>query len=316
MYAAIFIGVLAVQQIFRTSTPMSSRRIADEIGARIASGQLKAGARVPSARQIMRKWGVANATASKALAMLSDAGLVRAIAGVGTVVVEQGLSQDKIVRAGVAIADREGLAAVTIRRVASELGVSAMSLYRYFPSKDELVLLLVDAVFADESVPSTARERSSMRQQLEAAARMEWQMYCKHPWLAAAISISRPQLLPNAMQHTEYILRALDGRGLSDQTMLLACITLLSFVRGLAVNLEAEAQAEHETGLSRVGHLDKQHASFSALTSSPELSTLGRMGSLPRPGIDLESLFEFGLARMLDGLEALATKSQRKTAKS
>jgi AcrR family transcriptional regulator len=287
---------------------MSSRRIADEIAARITSGQLKAGARVPSARQIMRKWRVANATASKALAILSDAGLVRAIAGVGTVVVEQGLSQAKIVQAGVAIADREGLAAVTIRRVASELGVSAMSLYRYFPSKDELVLLLVDAVFADESVPSTAPD-CSMRQQLEAAARMEWQMYCKHPWLAGAISISRPQLLPNAMQHTEYVLRALDGRGLSDQTMLLACITLLSFVRGLAVNLEAEAQAEQETGLSRVGHLDRQHASFDALTSSSKLSTLGRMGSLPKPGIDLESLLEFGLARMLDGLEVLVASA-------
>jgi len=63
-----------------------SERVAAEIRARIASGELGAGERVPSARQITREWGVAIATATRALAMLRDEGLVRAVQGVGTVV--------------------------------------------------------------------------------------------------------------------------------------------------------------------------------------------------------------------------------------
>lgn len=289
---------------------MSSRQIADELRARIESGQLKPGARVPSARQIMRKWGVANATASKALGLLRDAGLVRATPGSGTVVVEQGLSQERIVSAGLAIADREGLAAVTIRRVASELRVSAMSLYRYFPSKDELVLLLADAAFAEVNVPA-ADPAGDLRLQLEAAARLQWATYCKHPWLASAISISRPQLVPSGMRHTEFVLRTLDGLGLPDQTLMVASVTLMSFVRGLAVNLESETQAEQETGKSRKAHLDDQDPSFRAVTSSERLPTLARIGAQPLD-LELQTLFDFGLARMLDGLVGFLHAEQRR----
>lgn len=181
-----------------------------------------------------------------------------------------------------------------------------MSLYRYFPGKDELVLLLADDVFADNQMPAPAS--GELRQQLEAAARFQWRLYCDHPWLAGAISITRPQLLPNGMQHTESMPRALEGRGLSDETMLVACITIFNFVRGLAFNLEAEAQAEQETGLSRVGHLDKQHAKFRELTQVPELATLARVSDHPQPRIDLQSLFDFGLARLLDGLDAFVQR--------
>jgi AcrR family transcriptional regulator len=291
---------------------MSSARIADEIRARIVSGQLKAGARVPSARQIMRKWGVANATASKALGILIDEGLVRAIPGVGTVV-EQGLSQARIVSAGLAIADREGLAAVSIRRVASELKVSPMALYRYFPSKEQLVLLLADAVF-DAERPPARRATGDLRAQLTAAAKCQWSIYCRHPWLAGAISISRPQLLPHGMLHTEHLLRLLDGLGLSNETMLLATLTILGYVRGAAVSLDAEREAEQETGLSGAAHLQQQDAAFRAIAASEPLPTLARVAGPPALDLRLERQFEFGLDRLLEGLvayvESVRSKAQ------
>src|ERR1700733_9576152 len=109
----------------RTSTPevgvteSRSLRIAAELRAQIESGELAPGERVPSAREITRRWGVAVATASRALAALRDDGLVRPVPGVGTVVVsrspprtsrprrrvEQVLSLDRIVAAAVVIAD-------------------------------------------------------------------------------------------------------------------------------------------------------------------------------------------------------------------
>jgi AcrR family transcriptional regulator len=287
---------------------MTSARIANELRARIVSGQLKPGARVPSARQIMRKYGVANATAGKALSILIDEGLLRAIPGVGTLV-EQGLSEARIVGAALAIADREGLAAVSIRRVASELRVSPMALYRYFPSKDELVLLLADAAFG-ESKPPAAREAVELRAQLEAAARAQWQVYAKHPWLAGAISLSRPQLLPNGMLHTEHVLGVFDGMGLSNEVMMRLTLTLIGYVRGSAVSLEAELQAEHETRLSREAYLRRQEAQFGELALSGQMPTLARVGGDHGLDLSLESLFEFGLARLLDGMVAFVQRER------
>jgi len=282
---------------------MSSARIADEIRARITAGELKPGARVPSARQIMRKWGVANATASKALTILIDAGFARAIPGVGTVVAEQGLSQARIVSAGIAIADKEGLAAVSMRRVASELDVSPMSLYRYFPSRDELILLLVDGVFEAEGPPVRIAS-PELRLQLEAAARQQWQIYASHPWLAAALSMTRPQLAPHGMLHTDHLLRVLDGRGLSAQQMMLSALSVAGYVRGAASSLEAEQLAEQETGLSRDAFFERQGARFREVVQNVNLDTLGRIGGSPDLDLPLEAQFEFGLACLLDGLVA------------
>lgn len=286
---------------------MTSKGIADELRARIASGQLKPGGRVPSARQIMRKYGVANATASKALSILIEEGLLRAIPGVGTVV-EQGLSEARIVSAALAIADREGLAAVSIRRVASELRVAPMSLYRYFPSKDELVLLLADAAFAESKPPS--HTEGELRSQLEAALRVQWQAYSRHPWLAGAISITRPQLLPHGMLHTEHVLRLLDGTGLSDNVMMQLSLTLMAYVRGVAVNIESELQAEHDSQLSVDAYLTRQTEQFQELTSAQRMPTLARIGSNPEIEVHLDGLFEFGLARLLDGIVAFVQRER------
>ena len=289
---------------------MSSARIAEEIRARISEGELKNGAREHSARQIMRKWGVANATASKALSILIDAGLARAIPGVGTVVAEQGLSQARIVSAAIAIADKEGLAAVSIRRVATDLDVSPMSLYRYFPSRDELVVLLIDGAFAAEGPPARVRS-SDLRQQLEAAARQQWKIYGKHPWLAGALSMSRPQLAPHGMLHTEYLLEILDGKGLRVEQLMLCALSVAGYVRGAAASLEAEQQAEQETGISQDAFFEQQDARFREVVQTLEMPMLHRVAGDPELDLPLETQFEFGLARMLDGLVAYVHANDR-----
>src|SRR5215467_7958879 len=129
-----------------TSAPLSPatpryRQIAAELRRQIEAGELTPGMRVPSTRAIVDGWGVAMATATKVLTELRHEGLVRAVPGVGTVVeggegdrrparaaptprrqvsADGALSAERIVAAGVAIADTEGLAAVSMRRIASE----------------------------------------------------------------------------------------------------------------------------------------------------------------------------------------------------
>src|SRR2546425_1269663 len=79
---------------------------------------------------------------------------------------------------------------------------------------------------------------------LELAPRLLWTLCRPPPWLAPAMSMTRPQAMPNALPYTEFVLQSLDGHGLSLSDMVTVYLTMVNFVRGIAVNLEAEAEAE------------------------------------------------------------------------
>jgi AcrR family transcriptional regulator len=117
-----------------------------------------------------------------------------------------------------------------------------MSLYRHAADKDDLLLKMMDAAFGECRFP--AHPPDGWRDQLELAARTLWAMFHRHPWLAPALSVTRPQPIARGLTCTEWVLNALDGRGLDLSTMLTIHITLVNYVRGTAVNLELEADAE------------------------------------------------------------------------
>src|ERR1044072_1258068 len=233
----------------------SSARTATERGRRTGAGELSPGDRVPSTRQIVADWGVAMATASKALAILRQDGLVEAVPGVGTVVAGDqasaahsgpgDLTAERIVRMAITIADMEGLGAVSMRRVATELGVATMSLYRHIPNREKLTELMADTTIGDHPLP--ARPRGDWRAQLETVMRLQWAVYRRHPWLAQTISMARPQFLPNLVTHAEWSLRALAPFGLPVDVALHTHITAFSFVRATALSNEAELEARGDT---------------------------------------------------------------------
>ncbi len=290
------------------------RRIADEIRARIADGELRPGDPVPSARGITREWGVALATATKVLATLNAEGVTRSLPGRGTVVAsppappqkarrtegDPDLTRDRIVTAAIRVADAEGLAQLSMRRIATELGAAPMSLYRHVSSKDELLVSMMDSVLGEDPLP--ARPPKGWRAQLELSSRTQWQLFRRHPWLALALSITRPQVIVNGMRHTEWALRALDGLGLTIQQMMHVHTTLVCHVRGLALNLEAEAQAEQDSGLTTEEWLQTQEHGFRVLADTGEFPLLDRLVDTDMD-LDLDQLFEFGLGRLLDGME-------------
>jgi AcrR family transcriptional regulator len=295
------------------------RRIADEIRARIAAGDLRPGDQVPSARGITREWGVALATATRVLATLNAEGVTRSLPGRGTVVAgppvaarppaaggarrtdsDPDLTRERIVAAAVRVADAEGLAQLSMRRIATELGAAPMSLYRHVDGKDGLLVSMMDSVFGEDPLP--ARPPKGWRARLELSSRVQWRTFRRHPWLAPALSITRPQLIPNGMRHTEWALRALDGLGLTIQEMLYIHTTLFSHVRGLAFNLEAEAQAEQDTGLTSDEWVQTQEHGFRVITGTGQFPLLDRLVN-SELDLDLDQLFEFGLGRLLDGLE-------------
>ncbi|MFD0531852.1 GntR family transcriptional regulator [Kitasatospora arboriphila] len=281
------------------------RRIVDELRARIERGELAPGDRVPSTREITRQWGVAMATATKALTELRRTGLVRAVPGIGTVVAapqtpppagpppaapppapvkaaartaatdprgsrDAALTADRIVAAATAVADAEGLAALSMRRVAAELGVATMSLYRHVTDKDDLLLRMLDTAFTEFGFPDERPD--GWRGPLALAARMLWDACRRHPWLAPALSMTRPQIVPAAMPFTEWVLGALDGHGLDPWTAFTTHLTLFNYVRGTAVNVEAESTAMADSGLDA----DEWMA-----TQEPALQTLMDTGRFP-----------------------------------
>ena len=313
-----------------TSAPSSSgtpryQQIAAELRRQIEAGELPPGARVPSTRAIVDEWGVAMATATKVLTELRQQGLVRAVPGVGTVVegdrrgtraapsprrhssLDRGLTSDRIVAAAIAIADTEGLGAVSMRRVANEVGVATMSLYRHVEDKDGLLLQMMDTVFRSWQLPPDPP--AGWRPRVEIVARMIWDACRQHPWLASAMSITRPQALAGGLPVSEFLLAALDGLGLDHQTTFTAYITLVNYVRGTAMNLELEAEAEAATGVDNEEWLDAQEPKMRAIIDADVFPTFTRYVSQDYD-FSLDQLFEFGLARMLDGLAALVGGSQ------
>ena len=287
----------------------TSQRIVADVRARIRSGKLAPGDHVPSAREIVREYRVAIATATKVLAALRREGLVRVKPGVGTIVRgERGveLSRERIVQTAIAIADDEGTATLTMRSLGRELGVATMSLYRHVRSRDELVNLMTDAALAEEAPP---RGRNPWRKQLELIARRQWAGYRRHPWLAHTVSVTRPQVLKNGMRHTEGVLEALSELGLDPAPLLRAGIAFIAYVRGMAASLEPEIQAEQDTGMNSEQWMASQQATFAPLLR--EMPILARLSDGPDVDMSIDVLFECGLAYFLDGLELRAGRVAR-----
>ncbi|MFI6502975.1 TetR/AcrR family transcriptional regulator C-terminal domain-containing protein [Nonomuraea typhae] len=310
------------------------RQIAAEIRAQILTGRLRPGERAPSIREIARRWQVAAATATKALAVLRDDGLVHTKVGAGTVVSagprpqpsqggvpgppkpaaprrtavpRQPLDRSQALRTAIAVADAEGLHALSMRRVAAELGVATMTLYRHVPGKDDLLTQMAEEVFARAPLP--ARGPHGWRAKLELVARRQWQLCRRHLWLPRAVSFTRPLLVPAMMAHTEWTLRALDGLGLSMTMRTREALALHGLVHSAALSMAAEAEAEAESGVTLERWWLARRLRAENLLRSGRFPLLAAI--TPAQAGDDDGHFHYALARHLDGLAVLVHAHQQ-----
>ena len=205
-----------------------------------------------------------------------------------------GLSLEAIVGAAVEVADAEGLAGLSMRKVAERLGFTTMSLYRHVPGRDHLVDLMRDAVLGD---PPPA-EGGGWRSELEAFARHAWELRERHPWL-----VERPGRYvpgPNALAHYEHALGILADTGLTPGEVVAAVGLVARFVDAEASALVEAARAERGTGVSDGEWWGARDTLFARLDRYPTLTRLWETG-----GFDQLDPFGFGLARVLDGIELL-----------
>src|SRR6266702_2259220 len=125
----------------------------------------------------------------------------------------RGLSAEAIVEAAVRIADAEGLEAISMARVAAELGFTTMSLYRYVASKDELLQLMFNA--SALGAETLVIEGDDWRSRLRSWAVIQRDMLDRHPWITQ-MPMPAPPLAPNSMHFVERALETMEGTGLAD----------------------------------------------------------------------------------------------------
>jgi AcrR family transcriptional regulator len=215
-----------------------------------------------------------------------------------------GLSVEAIVQAAIRVADSEGLAALSMRRVADELGVGTMSLYRYVPNKSVLLDVMMDTVIGEAL--KADEQPGGWRAKLEASAREELAFLRRHPWMLQ-VAVGRPILGPNELAAVERQLGVVVDLGLSEHEMMAVIALVDGYVRGVAQQFVDAAQAAQRTGVSDEQFWTAVASGLEAAVREDRFPLLWKVSSAGvfDPAEDEMFLFEFGLQRVLDGIEAL-----------
>lgn len=241
------------------------------------------------------------------------------------------LTPAQIVGRAIEIADADGLEAVSIRRIAEDLGVSPMSIYTYVPGKAELLDAMLDRTMgeitppggeplggtppADEPPADGSPEGGSpgggtrdWRERVAHVARENWRIYHAHPWLLQ-VATARPPLGPHLLDKYEHELRTVEGIGLTDVEMDSAIALINALAESTARTSVNRAQAQRRTGLTDREWWEAT-APFLAEHVDESRYPLGnRVGTASSQEYDSavgpEHAFEFGLTRILDGIETL-----------
>ena len=210
------------------------------------------------------------------------------------------LTRERVLAAAVALADRGGIESLSMRKLAQELGVEAMSLYHHVANKDDILDGLVDVVFGEIDLPTGEDGwRAAMRQRAISAR----EALRRHPW-ATGLMESRPTPGAANLRHHDAVLGVLRGAGFSVELAAHAYSLLDSYIYGFALQ---EASLPFHTPEEAAQVAQAIMAEFPA-AEYPHLTEIA-VDHVLQPGYDYGNEYLFGLDLILDGLErALATR--------
>ena len=225
-----------------------------------------------------------------------------------------GLSADAIVAAAVRVADAKGLEAVSMERVARELGFTTMSLYRHVASKEELLQLMwnASALGAEHLVI----EGDDWRSRLRTWAIIQRDVLDRHPWLTQ-VPMAAPPVAPNSLIFVELGLRTMDGTGLADADKLRIIGLLSSYtlsearMASDAARAAAAAQAANGDGDGQSGPPVPFESLLRELLDEQTYPRLYRIAWAPGAAtVSERDEFLFGIDRILDGVAALIGRAR------
>jgi AcrR family transcriptional regulator len=204
------------------------------------------------------------------------------------------LSRERVLHAAFERTDKDGIEALSMRKLAQELGVEAMSLYRHVRNKGDIVDGMVDIVFAEIGLPGTDVDwKTAMRQRAMSAR----DVLARHPW-AIGLMESRSTPGPATLQHHDAVLACLRNQGFSIALAAHAYSVLDSYIYGFALQ---QASLPFQTSEEAVEVADSIRRQV-AVDAYPHLMEMAVKHVL-QPGYDYASEFLFGLDLILDGLE-------------
>jgi AcrR family transcriptional regulator len=226
-----------------------------------------------------------------------------------------GLSVDAIVAAAVRLADAEGLEAVSMARVAEQLGFTTMSLYRHVSSKEELLQLMWNA--SAQGAEDLVLTGDDWRSRLRAWAMIQREAIDQHPWITQ-MPMAAPPMAPNSLTFVERGLEAMDGTGLSDADKLRIIGLISSYTLSEARMAHDAARAARAAEAAAGGEAMPVWTFEALLREVTDEQTYPRLHRLAwsegigdnPAGFDEQEEFRFGLDRILDGAEVLIRMAQ------
>ena len=211
----------------------------------------------------------------------------------------RGLTLDEVAWAAVEVADRDGLAGFSMQRVAAEVGLTKMALYRYVANKDELEAIMIDA--AVEEPPSPGALTGTWREQAEEFARLVSDVWTRHPWLPW-VTVGERVMGPREVGWLEAAVRVFEPLGLAPDERMDAVSMLFGHLRTTLATASAGTRpwTADPAGGSTMRDLVAAHADrYPALTSV-----------MADPGRPVGSRWDFGLRCLLDGFAAAAARRE------
>ncbi len=207
------------------------------------------------------------------------------------------LTRERVLRAAVDLADREGIGAVSMRKVAAELGVEAMSLYNHVANKEDVLDGMVDIVVGEiDPAAEGADWKTAIRGRILSAR----EALLRHPW-ASAVMASRVNMTGTVMRYMESTMALLRQGGFSVDLTHHAIHVLGSRIFGFAQELYPDSEALAES--PSIAMIEQMAAEFPTLAELAGQVT--HEGATVGIGCDSQLEFEFGLDIMLDGLDRM-----------
>ncbi|HOF63286.1 MAG TPA: TetR/AcrR family transcriptional regulator C-terminal domain-containing protein [Dermatophilaceae bacterium] len=211
------------------------------------------------------------------------------------------LSRETVLAAAVGLADRAGLAEVSMRTLAHDLGVVPMALYKHVANKDQLLAGMIDVVIAQ--IPSATSElgwKDAIRRQILAAR----QIMLNHPW-ASQLMASRTQVTPAVLGHMDAVIGTFLAGGFPPELAHQVMHSLGTRMWGFNLEVFPTAPPPDDPAIreAMLAQLAAAYPHIAAVAAAGSHDAAGIVG----PGCDDQAEFEFGLDVLLDGFERLLT---------
>jgi AcrR family transcriptional regulator len=212
-------------------------------------------------------------------------------------------TRESIAEAAVRLADEHGYEAISMRRIAAEVGSGTMSLYRYVPSKDDLLDLMIDRVASEYELPDAPS--GDARADLLDLARQGRALLHRHPWMVPAMT-TVPSLGPNLLRHTDHVLAILKTTGLAPAEKFEAVALLSGSVRSFVEFELAQRLQEQRTGVSAQQRNQAQMAYLATVVAEGRYPNLTEAalestaaGADLQAGQNFDAMFERFIVRSL-----------------